>query len=77
MKASNLQCVRSRRVPTLTPSINVPSEGYLDVVLVNGKAQVQQLQLAIVSVEEVATRGTVGTSASHVLAQPVEGVALL
>jgi hypothetical protein len=47
------------------------------VVLVDGEAQVQQLQLAVVSVQQVSPRSAVLARAPHVLAQPVQRRALL
>ena len=54
-----------------------PGEGDLDVVLVDGEPEVQQLQLAVVAVQQVSAGGAVLASASHVLAQAVEGRALV
>lgn len=47
------------------------------MVLVDGEPQVQQLQLPVVSIEEVAAGGAVLARAPHVLAQPIEGGTLL
>lgn len=54
-----------------------PGKGDLDVILIDGKAQVQQLELAIVSVEQVSSSSRVLAGASHVLAQTVEGGAFV
>lgn len=43
------------------------------MVLVDGKPQVQQLQLAVVSIEQVSPRSTVLAGPSHVLTQTVQG----
>jgi hypothetical protein len=59
------------------PAPYVPGKGDLDVLLVNGEAQVQQLELAVVAVQQVPARGAVLSGAPHVLAQAVEGGALL
>jgi hypothetical protein len=56
---------------------SIPGKLDLDVVLVDGKAQIQQLQLAVVSVQQVPARSAVLARAAHVLAQAVEGRALV
>lgn len=53
----------------------IPCERYLDVLLVDGKAQVEQLQLAIIPVQQIPPGGAVFASAPHVLSQPIEGSA--
>ena len=47
------------------------------MVLVDGEAQVQQFQLAIVSIQQISPRSTVLASASHVLPQPIQRGTLL
>ena len=47
------------------------------MLLVHGESQVQQLQLAVVPVEEIPAGGTVLARTSHVLAQSAEGRAFL
>jgi hypothetical protein len=54
-----------------------PGEADLDVVLVDGEAQVQQLELAVVSVQQITPRGAVLAGAPHVLPQPVQRRAFL
>lgn len=55
----------------------VPSKRYLDVLLVDGEAQVQELELAVVAVEHIAARGAALAGAAHVLPQAVESRTLL
>lgn len=55
----------------------IPCERDLDVVLVDGEPQIQQLQLSVVSIEQVAAGGAVLAGTSHVLAQAVEGGTLV
>ena len=47
------------------------------MLLVHGEPQVQQLQLAVVAVEEISAGGTVLARSPHVLPQTAEGCALL
>lgn len=47
------------------------------MLLVDRKAQVEQLQLAIVPVQQIPPGGAVFASAPHVLPQPIEGSAFL
>ena len=47
------------------------------MVLIDGKSQVQELQLAVVAVEQVSAGGAVLARAPHVLSQAVQGGALL
>lgn len=47
------------------------------MLLIDGEPQVQQLQLAVVPVQHVPPRSAIPPSAPHVLAQAVEGGALL
>ncbi len=47
------------------------------MILVNGEPQIQQLKLAIISIQQVSSGGAVGACSSHVLAQAVEGCAFL
>jgi hypothetical protein len=51
---------------------SIPSKRDLDVVLVHRESQIEQFELAIVSVQQVSARGAVLAGASHVLAQPVK-----
>lgn len=53
-------------------SQDVPGEGNLDVVLINRESQIQQLQLTIVPIQQVAPGSTILPSPSHVLSQTVE-----
>lgn len=46
------------------------------MLLVDGKAQVEQLKLAIVAVEHIPTRSAFLAGTAHVLAKSVEGLAL-
>lgn len=46
-------------------------------MLVDGEPQVEELELAVVPVEHVATRRAVLAGAAHVLSQAVQGGALL
>lgn len=54
----------------------LPCERDLDMVLINGKPEIQQFQLAIISIQQVASSSAILACASHILAQPVEGCAL-
>lgn len=56
---------------------NAPGKRDLDVLLVDGEAQVEQLQLAIVSVQQVPSGGAVPACTPHVLPEAVQGGALL
>lgn len=56
---------------------SAPGEGDLDVLLVDGEAQVEQLKLAVVSVEEIPSSSAVLSCASHVLAEAIQRGALL
>lgn len=47
------------------------------MVLIDGEPEVQKLQLAIVSVQQIAPGGTILPCTSHVLAKPVESRAFL
>lgn len=51
----------------------IPCERDLDVVLIHREPQIQQLQLAIVTVQQIATGSAVLASSSHILAEAVEG----
>lgn len=42
------------------------------MVLIDGEAEVQQLQLAVVTIEQVTSSSTILASASHILSKPVE-----
>lgn len=42
------------------------------MVLIDGKSEVQQLQLTIIPVQQIATGSAVLPCASHILAKPVE-----
>lgn len=54
-----------------------PCEGNLDVLLIDGEAQVEEFELAVVSVEHVTTSGAVLTGTSYVLSEAVENGAFL
>lgn len=56
---------------------DVPRKRNSDVVLIDGESEVKELQLAVVSIQQVATGSTVLPCTSHVLAQPVESDAFL
>lgn len=43
------------------------------MILINREAQIQQLQLAVVAVKQIATGSAILTGASHVLPETVEG----
>jgi len=47
------------------------------VILIDREPQIQQLQLAIVAVKQIATGGAILTGASHVLPEAVEGSTFL
>lgn len=47
------------------------------MILIDGKPQVQEFQLSVIAIEQIATRRTVFPGASHILTQPVEGCAFL
>lgn len=51
--------------------IHAPCEGDLDVLLIDRKAQVEQLQLSIISVEQVPSGSAVLACTSHVLPETV------
>ena len=53
--------------PIVYSSGDSPGEGDLDVIFVHGKPQIQQLQLPIVSIQQIATRRAVRARASHIL----------
>ena len=54
---------------------NVPGKGYLDVLLINGKAQIQQLELAIIPIKDISSGGAVLAGAPHILSQAVQSSA--
>lgn len=56
---------------------NAPCKRYLDVLLIDGKAQVEELELAVVSVQQVPASGAVLAGAPHVLPEAVQSGALL
>lgn len=76
VNASNLIECQQRRAKT-DRGTDVPGEGDLDVLLINREAQVEQFQLAIVSVEKVPSGSAVLACTSHVLPEAVQGGALL
>ena len=55
----------------------IPCKGDLDVILVNRESEVQQLQLSVVTIQQVTTGSAILPSASHVLPKAVEGRAFL
>lgn len=55
----------------------LPCEGDLDVVVIDGEPEVQQLQLTVVSIQQITTDSAVFAYAPHVLAKPVESRAFL
>lgn len=82
VKASNLgktvSAIRQVFPHTESPSTrHAPCKANLDVLLVHREAQVEQLQLSIVSVEKVPPGGAVLARTSHVLPEAVEGGAFL
>lgn len=56
---------------------HTPCERDLDVLFIDGEAQVEQLELAIISVEQVPPGGAVFAGASHILPEAVQGGAFL
>lgn len=44
------------------------------MILIHGKPQIKQLELSVVSVQEIPARRTIGACPSHVLPQSVESV---
>lgn len=80
VKASNLRkeaCVLAVGGGLGVGGADVPSEGDLDVVLVDGEPEVEELQLAIVAIQQVPPRGAVLARAPHVLTQAVQGGTLV
>jgi hypothetical protein len=49
-----------------------PCKRDLNMILIHGKPEIQQLQLAIVSVQEISSCRTVIASAPHILSQTIE-----
>ena len=47
------------------------------MLLVDGEPQIEELKLAIVSIEHIPARGALLASTTHILAEAVEGGALL
>lgn len=73
VKASNLggalaACQRGPRHAWLN---NAPCERDLDVLLVDGEAQIKQFKLAVVSIEQIPPSRTVLPGTSHVLPEAV------
>lgn len=52
-----------------------PGERDLDMILINRKPQIQQLQLSVISVQQIPPRGRICTRTSHVLPQSMQSVA--
>lgn len=71
VKASNLRGCQQLRDGKGDSKTDAPCEGDLDVLLVYRKAQVEQLQLAIVSVKKVPSSSAVLACTSHVLPEAV------
>lgn len=81
VKASNLgqwDSISSARTVGLvsTTTTDAPCKGYFDMLLVYREAQVEQLELAIVSVEKVPSSRAVLAGTPHVLPQAVQSGAL-
>lgn len=76
VNASNLVSV-SHSASCYPRRCSVPGKLDLDVVLVDRKPQVQKLQLAVVSVQQIPPRSTILPRAPHILPQPVQRRALL
>jgi len=76
VKASNLESL-DQNIGNSQMSMNIPGERYLDVVLIHRESEVQELKLAVISVEKVPPSGAVLPSASHILSKSVQGRALL
>ena len=57
-------------------TIDLPSEGYLDMILIHGKPQIQQLQLTIVSIQQISSGRAIFPCTSHILPYPVECITL-
>lgn len=70
VKASNLETL-DQIIGNSQISINIPGERYLDMVLIHRESKIQELELAIISVEKVPPSGAVLPSASHVLSKTV------
>lgn len=49
-----------------------PGELHLDMILVHGKAQVEELELAVISIQQIPSRRAVLSGPSHVLPKSVE-----
>lgn len=73
VKASNLEkrLAARQRDPGRTSPDNAPRERDLDVLLVDGKAQVEQFKLAIVSIEQIPPGRAVLPGTPHVLPEAV------
>lgn len=54
-----------------------PCERDLDVLLIDGKPEVEQFKLSIVSVKEISASGAVLSCTSHVLPEAIQGGAFL
>ena len=61
----------------MTSQANTPGKRDRDVALVDGKAQIQQLQLTVITIEQISSSSAVLAGSSHVLAQAVEGGAFV
>lgn len=56
---------------------DVPGERNLDVVLIDRESQIQQLQLTVIPIQQVASGSTVLPSTSHILPQAIESCTFL
>lgn len=79
VNASNLRerLAACQRGPRHASFINAPCKRDLDVLFVDGEAQVEQFKLAIVSVEQIPPSGAVFPGTPHVLPEAVQGGAFL
>lgn len=81
VNASNLgycqQLVRPVGEKVSVVGASAPGEGDLDVLFVDREAQVEQLKLAVVSVEEIPPGSAILACTSHVLAEAIQRGALL
>lgn len=73
VKASNLRgaLAACQRGPQRALLNNAPCKRDLDVLLVDGEAQVEQFKLAVVSVEQIPPGSAVLPGTSHVLPEAV------
>lgn len=51
----------------------IPSKRDFDMTLINRKPQVQELELSVVAIQQIAASRAILPGPSHVLSQPVEG----